>query len=194
MTEPLFADLERIKYERVWQHRQYREQNDGIPCVRRAFVQMGCKEGETLIDWGCGGGECVAAFQDMGLKAVGYDIAHNCIDPELVDLVPLTVGTLWDPPREFESDFGFCTDVLEHLPPDYVEQAVEAIAMRTLRAAYFQIDTVQDTSGDRMSPPMRLHLCVRPVEWWGELFNRFWPGGVLDEPGFYSRHRFICFK
>ena len=192
MIDRPFIDTEREKYERVWSSRKYREQADGIPVVRRAFVQMSCQPGETLIDWGCGGGQCAAAFAEMGLKVTGYDIAHNCLDKGID--VPLVVGTLWDPPMELESDFGFCTDVLEHLPPDYVEASVEAIAMRTLRACYFQVDTVEDTSGRQYNPPMRLHLCVRPAEWWEEVLTPHFGGGILDEPGFYTRHRFVCFK
>ena len=192
MRELPFKDTERAKYETVWSNRKYREQADGIPVVRRAFVQMSCQPGETLIDWGCGSGQCASAFQKMGLQVTGFDIAHNCLDKGID--IPLVVGTLWEPPMELESDFGFCTDVLEHLPPDYVEQSIEAISMRTLRACYFQVDTVPDSSGPKMSPPQRLHLCVRDPDWWLEKLMPHWPGGIVNEKGFYSRWRFVAFK
>jgi 2-polyprenyl-3-methyl-5-hydroxy-6-metoxy-1,4-benzoquinol methylase len=181
---------EKEKYLTVWNHREYRTQCDGEPVVEHAHVSMGCVMGESVIDWGCGTGRCAAAFQRFGLLAIGFDIADNCLDANVN--VPLVVGTMWNPPAELpESDYAFCADVLEHLPEVYVGAALDAIADRTRKAAYIQVDTVLDTSGPKMKPPMRLHLTVRPHDWWLDELKKRW-ASVLVQPASYTRSGFLC--
>lgn len=190
MTDALAAS-ERAKYEAAWTGDAYREQCDGLPVVGLAFERMGCVPGETLIDWGCGSGQATAAFARLGLGATGFDIAPNCLDADV--RVPLVLGSMWAPSDGLEADYAFCTDVLEHLPPDKLGAAMDAIARRTRKAAFIQVDTVVDQFGDRMLPPQRLHLSVYwPDCWRGFMADRW--RIVEDEPGSYSRWRFLCRK
>lgn len=156
---------ERTKYETVWgEYPAYRSQADGDPVVDLAFDELGCKPGESLIDWGCGKGTPAQKFQDKGLVVTGFDIAHNCLDPGIT--VPLVVGCLWEKPN-ITSDYSFCTDVLEHIPPEHLDAAISVIYACTRKAAFIQVCVTHDTFGAKhMDPPQVLHLSVMSSEVW----------------------------
>lgn len=187
MTDHL--ESERAKYRRVWEWNPYRKQADGEPVVDTAFKLMGCQPGESLIDWGCGTGIPAQMFAKKGLTVTGFDIAPNCLN-EGID-IPLVVGCLWEPPFGLYADYGFCTDVLEHLPEEHVQTALGEIKARSVKAAFIQVDTVLDTSGPKMNPPQRLHLTVQPMSWWKWNLERHW-NSVQEMPGTYSRWSFFC--
>lgn len=182
---------ERRKYERMWDDDRYRKQSDGEPVAQYAFHLMGCEAGETLIDWGCGTGKATAHLRNMGLKVLGFDIAENCLDGDYLDIIPLVVGALWNPPDDLIADYAFCTDVLEHIPPRLVGKSLDAIAYHTRKAAYIQVDTVLDISGPAMKPPLVLHLTVQPQEWWLVQLKKRWES-VRNCPGTYTREGFLC--
>lgn len=185
-------DDERKKYEAVWTYEFYREQADGEPWVDHAFEKMGCKPGETLIDWGCGKGTPAQLFKEKGLDVTGLDIAHNCLD-EGVD-IKLVTGCLWSPPSELApSDYAFCTDVLEHLPPNKVDLALQHICERTRKAAFIQVCIAPDTAGRKMDPPMKLHLSVFPPHVWTDKLKQLWRGVRMSQ-GRKSRVFYVCTK
>lgn len=184
---------EQKKYEKVWSYQFYRRQADGDPVVETAFKDMGCKPGETLIDWGCGKGTPAAKLAAMGLKVTGFDIAKNCLDPNV--RVNFIVGCLWDAdlPVELTADYAFCTDVLEHVPTEHLPAALDNIRARTSKAAFIQVCTAHDTSGRKMDPPMQLHLSVFPHDWWyGSLRTRW--GKVEGSWRGKSRSYFLCLR
>ena len=189
--ELMFRDSEREKYEAVWRNERYRSQHDGLAVVDEAFAAMGCQPGDTLIDWGCGTGRAAMRFKELGLDALCFDIAANCLDPDVK--IPLVVGALWEARTGIDADYAFCTDVLEHIPEDYVGMSLDMLAARTHRAAFIQVDTVMDLSGPEMKPPMRLHLTVRDRKWWRDELHKRWKT-VEGSPGEYSRWRYICTK
>jgi hypothetical protein len=182
---------ERDKYQKVWTYDFYRDQADGDPVVETAFKQMGCKPGESLIDWGCGKGTPARKFQQMGLQVTGFDIANNCLDPDVN--IPLVVGCLWDLPKgvKLVADYAFCTDVLEHLPEEHVEDALVNIYTHTVKAAFIQVCTAPDTSGRKMDPPMTLHLTVRSPSWWYDRLSKLWMIRTVESRG-KSRSYFVC--
>jgi len=184
-------EQEREKYEAVWAHASYREQADGEPAVERTVKQMGCMMGQSIIDWGCGNGTCARMLSMVGLKVTGFDIAPNCLDKDVT--VPLVVGTLWNPPHDLRSDYAFCTDVLEHIPPIYLLKCLDEIAAHTNYAAFIQIDTFPDLSGPRMNPPRHLHLSLHGPYWWNRELLARWRV-VEMSPGLFTRWRYLCRK
>jgi hypothetical protein len=58
---------------------------------------------------------------------------------------------------------------MEHIPPDQVETVIRNI-MTSAGTVFFQIATVPDKFGAVIG--QRLHLTVKPHEWWAELFIR----------------------
>jgi len=187
----LIKETERTKYETVWADRGYAAQADGDPVVDLAFNIMGCVHGESLIDWGCGCGRPAAKFQRLGLSVVGFDIAYNCMDKDVG--VPLLIRCLWDLPNDgVAADYAFCTDVLEHIPPEKLGLVIANMRARTHKAAFIQVCTVLDTSGPKMSPPQRLHLSVFPTSVWEQKLLAVWPAVKPVKAGGKVRSAFLC--
>lgn len=170
------ADREREKYEKVWTFDNYRHHSPGEQVVDRAISSLGMKPGHAVVDYGCGTGRAAMRFLERGLMVAGVDIAHNCLDPDLP--IPLTVACLWELTDRPTSDWAFCTDVMEHIPPEHVADVFAGIAGRS-SGAFFQICTSRDGFGKRLVGEP-LHLTVKPANWWTEQAKVHW-GDVTVE-------------
>jgi SAM-dependent methyltransferase len=152
--------LEVEKYERIWNHPQYRVVAPGEDLVLKFWSVASPKEGDTLIDFGCGTGRAAQKLQDFGLKVTAVDFTENSRDKDVnVPFVQadLTASVL------IAAQYGFCTDVLEHIPTRDVRQALINI-LGAARHAFFQISCVEDQLGKLIGEP--LHLTVYPHDWW----------------------------
>lgn len=174
MTEDLMY-LEAEKYRKVWEHDSYRKVSPGELEMASAWNIMGCAPGESLNDYGSGTARATKWFQDEGLNVLGIDIASNAAEtPVLVQ-----EACLWDmdtanvPP----ADYGFCCDVMEHIPPEKVRDVLRGIRDRTRNIAYFRIATRPDVMGPRLLGEP-LHLTVWPSETWESVMVEVWPGGM----------------
>jgi len=156
------AEVERRKYEFVWQGDKYRKRSPGWDGRVEAWRELGCKQGESLIDYGCGSGRATAWFKRRGLRVTGVDIAANALETD----VPFVQASLWKLPEDLApADYGFSCDVLEHLPTARIDQSIAMIAARTKQAAWLRIATRPDKNGLKLIGK-HLHLTVRSAEWW----------------------------
>ena len=166
---------ERTKYEQMWQIDSYRRNAPGEKLVGDAVSKLGIKTGDTVIDFGCGTGRAAAKFQALGMKISAVDIAANCLDSGIE--LPLAVQTLWEP-CPFAAKYGFCTDTMEHIPPERVDEVLANIKI-CVSACYFQIATRPDSMGKLIEDT--LHLTVNDADWWlRKLQDHF--GSVEIEP------------
>jgi hypothetical protein len=173
------------KYREMWSYDAYRQLAPGEAHVDDAIAKLGIKPGDTLIDYGCGTGRATKAMIDRGIDAAGIDFAPNALEED----VPFTLSALWDlhliSPA---ADWAFCTDVMEHIPPEKVGIVLQNIASTIgLRGAYFAIDSTRDDMGQLIGQP--LHMTVRLPEWWAEQLSRHFAKVEQYEDGI-----FICFK
>jgi hypothetical protein len=67
-----------------------------------------------------------------------------------------------------KAEYGFCTDVMEHIPPDNVDKVLDNCLM-ACQHVFFQISTVDDVCGALIGHP--LHLTVKPYAWWLKKFQ-----------------------
>lgn len=176
------TESERAKYAKMWALPSYRTRSPGLAIAPLAYDLLGMGPGHTLIDYGCGEGKAVDWFRAQGVACVG------------VDLVPLrsdvVEACLWDLPEDMSAGYAFSADVLEHLPPERVMDALRGIRERTRHAAAFTVATVQDGHGPKVGEV--LHLTVEPAEWWEERLREVW-ATVEHHPGEPAwRHLFIC--
>lgn len=156
---------EAAKYSRMWEQDIYRKYSPGAELVdeaKRYFVGDG-----KVIDFGCGTGRALNRFRELGYDILGVDITPNCLDGNI--FAPLCISPLWALPENVKGDFGYCTDVMEHIPPEYVQTVVENI-MNAVDRAFFQIALVDDVCGQLIG--QKLHLTVQPYQWWHNLFER----------------------
>lgn len=163
MTAPV-AEREAWKYRQMWADDCYRNA-PGLEHVGQAWELMALETGAKVVDFGCGTGRSLASFRDLGAAVLGVDIATNCMDPELT--IPLCIAPLWE--AKVSGDAGYCTDVMEHIPPEFVERTLNNI-MASVPKCFFRIDFDKDQCGAVIGET--LHLSVHSFEWWRDTFRR----------------------
>lgn len=162
-NEPL---SEQEKYEAMWKHPEYRVEAPGEDCVD-TFIAMVNPDG-PILDFGCGTGRAALKISRTGREITLIDFAVNSRDPEAMYL-PFFQHDL-SQPFPLYAPYGFCTDVMEHLPPEQVPTVIQNI-MNAAKTVFFQISTVPDRMGEMIGHS--LHLSVFPHEWWKEAFSAY---------------------
>lgn len=173
---------EREKYERMWTRDEYRD--DHVTAhARTALAHFGARPGDSVIDFGAGAGYASAAFQEAGLHVLAIDIALNAMAPSIAAVVPRLLASLWELPVGLSADWGFCCDVLEHVPTDRVDDVLRALRASARRSTYLCISLRPDGCGQLIGDT--LHLTVRPLDWWTARLRRYWPAidVLVHEPG-----------
>ena len=167
----LIGKSERAKYVEMWEQPEYRAVAPGEHYIGRFVAAANPQPGETLIDFGCGTGRGAVKLNGQAkLDVTMMDFASNCLD-EWVGRLCGKLDTLrfvchdlvkWPYPVK-RARYGYCTDVLEHLPPEQAEKALWNI-MRSARFVFLAISTRPDNMGGLTGEP--LHLTVQPFECW----------------------------
>jgi len=159
-----YEDLtEREKYQAMWQFDSYREISPG-ECIADLFIERFNPKG-LIIDFGCGTGRGGLRLANNGNDVMLVDFTDNCRDEEAIHL-PFLQADLTEP-LPIKAEFGFCTDVMEHIPTDDVFKVITNI-MESANKVFFQISTIDDSMGELIEQP--LHLTVKPHSWWENLF------------------------
>lgn len=107
---------------------------------------------EDVLDYGCGKGQ-LAAQLPFNIKQYDPAIEKYSALPEPADIV-------------------ICTDVIEHLEEQYLENILDHIQSLTKKFAYLVIAT---TEAKKTLPDGRnAHILIRPYQWWmGKLLEYF---------------------
>lgn len=161
---------EQEKYQAMWTLPEYRSVAPGEH-VADAFVQLsGVGAGDIVIDFGCGTGRGAKRVHELaGCDMILTDFTDNSLDDDLR-------GENWytfyrhdlTEPLKMSAKHGFCTDVMEHIPPEQVDTVISNI-MRATERVFFQISLVDDVCGALIGQP--LHLSVHPMAWWADKFK-----------------------
>ena len=158
------AEKEADKYATIWEVPGYRDISPGEQYVDAFIKSVNLPAGASVIDLGCGAGAGGKALQSH------FEVVHF-LDLVKVneDLDPFIEQPLWKPiPLSY--DFGYCCDVMEHLPTGYVCMVLHNI-MEACDEVFFSIALVPDHYGEFIGE--ELHLTVRPFTWWRELLKEF---------------------
>ena len=168
-------------YKKCWNTEAYRRVSPGENLIREFIEAASPSEGQSVIDWGCGTGRMALALHKHGLDVTLVDFAENCLD----DHVRLEIGDRFiehdlTKPISLKSYFGVCTDVLEHIPEDQIDEVLDNI-LENSRHCFFQISCVQDHFGSH--PDIKgdkerehLHVTVHDYQWW---LRKFIDKGVI---------------
>jgi len=156
---------EREKYQRMWAIPGYRQFAPGQEAAA-TFLEV-VKPDDLVLDFGSGTGRGALAISKAGVDVFMVDFASNCRDNAALHL-PFLDHDLSEP-CALRAPYGYCTDVMEHIPPDQVETVIRNI-MTSAGTVFFQIATVPDAFGAVIN--QRLHLTVQPHAWWADLFIR----------------------
>lgn len=157
---------ERAKYQQTWEIPNYKDTSPGLNAVEHFMKLVKPKEAETLIDLGCGTGAAGLALARKGLWVYWTDLIPDVLDDEVNKerFVACPIWSRsWHVMRPLGWDYGFCCDVLEHVPTEYTMLAIDRILTRC-RTAWLMIATLPDGFGPLIGHT--LHLTVRPIDWW----------------------------
>jgi len=169
-------DTERAKYSEIWSDvPAYRDYSPGLENVTRFMNVLQPKIGATLVDIGCGTGQAGMKFKELGMIVRWVDItdAGLCID---ISHWKFRRSALWEDWGGWNMyDYGFCCDVMEHIPTEYTMLVIDRI-LKACRTTWFQIALVPDQFGAEIGKT--LHLTVRPFNWWRDHLASI--GNVVD--------------
>lgn len=168
--------MEAALYERVWQNQEYRHSAPGEHLAYTFFEKF--KPYGRVIDFGCGTGRGAALIHALAdVPVLALDFAGNCLDDDVRNTEGITF-------RQHDlrkslgetAEFGYCTDVLEHIAPEDVD-AVLVNILTAARRVFLAISTVPDHFGPVLAGEP-LHLTVQPHEWWKDKLEKM--GARID--------------
>jgi SAM-dependent methyltransferase len=118
------------------------------------------------LDVGCGHGFAIYEMVARGCNVYGADIADNMKSwKELKIEDRCKIAPAHDMPyADGEFDMVVCSDVMEHVPMDYIDASVKEIARVGCERFWFVIATDMDTPGKYLMPS---HLVIGDLAFWG---------------------------
>ena len=158
-------DQERVKYERMHAVPGY-SPGPGLGHVHKLIARL--KEGDSIIDFGCGTGDAAMKMHELGFQVYLVDIAHNAIRQGVKEALRdrIFITALHALPAALpRCTWGFCTDVMEHLPEAWVQLSLKAMREK-VDNVFFTISGTPDGWGKKIGEV--LHLTVKSREWWME--------------------------
>lgn len=163
---------ERNKYTRIWEFEEYRSVSPGEELIEVFKKHVPFKKGETIVDLGCGTGRAAAALSRLGLEITGLDIAANCLDVPYRSM-PFIQACLWEPDwAEYTWQWFYCTDVMEHIPPEHVDTVLDNIYTATIKGGFFQIAMFKESYGKLIGD--NLHLTIQSGAFWHKKLADLW--------------------
>ena len=176
MAEPIAAheNPEQQKYEQMWQLDDYRRYAPGEQLAMEFLKHADPPENSRIIDFGCGTGRGALKIASQGHRVVMLDFATNCLDARVA--VAVESGSLCfyqhdllNPSPSEAADYGYCTDVMEHIQPEYVDTVLENV-LNGAKRVFFQISLQHDGCGALINET--LHLTVKTMEWWTKMLRK----------------------
>lgn len=108
---------------------------------------------ETILDYGCGKGSLSSALPELNVSEYDPAIPGKNFAPSNADLV-------------------VCTDVLEHIEPDFLDNVLLHLTTLANKRVFFTISTrpaVKELEDGRNT-----HLIIRDQSWWRERLDENW--------------------
>lgn len=175
MSTKDLARLERIKYEKIFKHKNYGAHSQGRKVISHLIAKVKKKEAEPTIvgDFGCARGPTFPALVEAGF--VVYPIDHIDVLDSRWRTHPLVcklrIANLWedDLPRV---DYGVCTDVMEHIPEEVVLATIKNIRAAVRHGVIWTVAHGPDAWGRVISDT--LHMTQKLEPWWTARFKQVW--------------------
>ena len=155
------SQIEHDKYARVWREPNYRINCHALT-LWQDFRYLFPNEFKSGLDIGCGLGLILPIWKSLGVDAWGVDLVPNCLDDSVRDQIGrnFILACLWEMKWDRVFDIGVCADVMEHIPPQYVDEVLRRIAL-CCKEVVFKIDHIESRFIGET-----LHLTIQPISWW----------------------------
>ena len=161
-------EAERAKYSRAFRKiREYSDISPGKMLWHIFLEEIDPKPGETIIDLGCGRGLVAKEMADAQLQVTQLDLDDYREEGPFQERYDFIKASLWEPIYGTWK-YGYCCDVMEHLPTEYVMLALKNI-MAHIQTGFFLISTIEDIHGKQIGETM--HLTIRDFNWWMRRLN-----------------------
>lgn len=169
MMENNIRPPEQELYQKLYSFPQYKETSPGEAVVDDFLNAVLPKPGSTILDIGCGTGRAGVALSERGnLNVIMLDFVDNSLLPEIVQKVKNQqlqfIQTDITKKFPISAQYGFCTDVMEHIPTDLVDTVIDN-CLTACEFIFFQIADFQETHGLKYVGH-ELHLTIKPYDWW----------------------------
>lgn len=210
------SNVEAAKYDRAYtQSQRYREKSGRHIYADEEKVR---KYVETLpskavaIDYGCGNGSSALLLSDLGFQLTHLVdfVGLRYAPPEVVNLASrgraqFHEWTLWG--QEVKTlpkcDFTVCTDVMEHIPEEFVDTVMANIRyhLRPEGVSYWRIalwgsETEEQKAKAKSNYGGELHVTVKEPGWWLQKLSVLYDGidyQVWHNPNKPKRRVLIAF-
>lgn len=173
MKQTQILERERTLYRDVWASLEaYGEHAPGEHYLPLFLQMVGDRRG-TVLDAGTGSGKGAVALARAGFDVRLCDVTPEGLVPEAKGL-PFYEACLWsslaDVTRNFgtwgrqRADWVYCTDVLEHIPPQFTMLAIDQMLRVARHGLFLSVSFAPDNFG--VWAGVALHQTVQPFTWW----------------------------
>jgi SAM-dependent methyltransferase len=184
------------KYADVWQALpQYATYSPGAELLP-LFLQMVGESRGTVLDAGTGSGKGALALSAAGFDVTCCDVTAAGLVPE-AQMLPFYVTSLWHDlwpvargaghPGRTRFDYVYCTDVLEHIPPQFTMLAIDQMLRVAQKGLFLGISLRADEFGTWVGQP--LHQTVQSFTWWRDSLKEL--GEVVEARDLFSEAVFL---
>jgi len=125
---------------------------------KRTYASIKTDNPKTVLDVGCGTGQCVAFLRERGLDAWGTDFSEDAFNNSIVQDFQIIAPANELPFADKSFDVVVSSDFFEHIKEEEID-AVYREMLRVGKKVYARICFKEE-------PPY--HLTVKPKEWWSE--------------------------
>lgn len=165
------------KYDKLYRENpRYRMGEGRKAAVRKLLAEIQTADPGMLLDVGCGRGEAIDIAEELGYDPWGSDAAEEVCYPAGKDSSGSWAETVvccmaWEQPWSAQHFWTVtCWDVLEHLPPEFVERTIKELGRvcghRLLMSAASKPDIWDGVD---------LHISARPYPEWDALIRACLP-------------------
>jgi SAM-dependent methyltransferase len=155
-------DTERATYETVWSSVEgYAQHSPGEQYLPLFLQVVGDKRG-TVLDAGTGSGKGALALQRAGFSVLACDMTSAGLP--LDANIRFFERCLWHSLWQFNVDWVYCTDVLEHIPPQFTMLAIDHMLRVAKEGLFLTVSLVPDNFG--VWAGKSLHQTVQSFTWW----------------------------